>query len=183
MSRGSPERDRAFIERALRIGIIAAVAVGSVLVLLWLLRAALTPLAVAFVIAYLFDPLIDRFEARGVGRRLAIFLLLGLVGLALLTFAFLVIPRLIVEVASLSASLPGYFARLLDTTLPWLESRLGITLRKPNRRHMGASMPRFCGTFPDSGRTLGSAIKRRPERSSAHRRGPVESRRNPFYRT
>jgi len=128
MSPGGSQADSAFIQRAVRIAIVAAVAVGSVLALLWLLRAALTPLAAAFVIAYLFDPLIDRFEARGIGRRLAIFLLLGLVLFLLLAFAFLVIPRLIVEIASLSASLPGYFARFLDSTLPRVESLLGIQL-------------------------------------------------------
>ena len=80
------------------------------------------------MIAYLFDPLIDRFEARGIGRRLAIFLLLGLVALVLLAFAFLVIPRLIAEIAALSASLPGYFERFLDVTVPRIERLLGITL-------------------------------------------------------
>jgi predicted PurR-regulated permease PerM len=128
MSPGGSQADSAFIQRAVRLAIIAAAAAGAVLALLWLLRAALTPLAVAFVVAYLFDPLIDRFESRGVGRRLAIFLLLGLVALVLLTFAFLVIPRLIAEIAALSASLPGYFGRFLDVTVPRLEHTLGITL-------------------------------------------------------
>jgi predicted PurR-regulated permease PerM len=127
----NPERplaDSAFIQRAVRLAIIAAVVIGAVLALLWLLRAALTPLAIAFVIAYLFDPLIDRFESRGIGRRLAIFLLLALVILVLLAFAFLVIPRLIAEIAELSASLPGYFERFLVVTVPRLERTLGITL-------------------------------------------------------
>ncbi len=128
MSPSAADRDRAFIDRALRIGIIAFVSAGVVLGLLWVLRAALTPLAAAFVIAYLFDPLIDRFEARGIGRRLAIFLLLGIVILVLFAFAFLVIPRLIVEIAELSASLPGYFARFWDSTVPRIEGLLGISL-------------------------------------------------------
>jgi predicted PurR-regulated permease PerM len=128
MNQGRPQADSAFIQRAVRLAIIAAAVAGAVLALLWLLRAALTPLAVAFVIAYLFDPLIDRFEARGIGRRLAIFLLLGLVALVLLAFAFLVIPRLIAEIAALSASLPGYFERFLDVTVPRIERLLGITL-------------------------------------------------------
>jgi predicted PurR-regulated permease PerM len=128
MSPGGSQADSAFIQRAVRLAIIAAAVVGAVLALLWLLRAALTPLAVAFAIAYLFDPLIDRFESRGIGRRLAIFLLLALVILALLAFAFLVIPRLIVEIASLSASLPGYLERFLDRTVPRIEEMLGIQL-------------------------------------------------------
>ena len=36
---------------------------------LWVLKGALTPLVTAFVIAYLLDPLIDRLERLGLGRR------------------------------------------------------------------------------------------------------------------
>jgi predicted PurR-regulated permease PerM len=128
MSQTSAGRDRAFIERSVRLGIIVLVSVGAVLGLLFVLRAALTPLAAAFVIAYLFDPLIDRFESRGIGRRIAIFLLLGLIGSAMLVFAFLVVPRIVVEIATLSASLPAYLERFFATTAPRIESTLGITL-------------------------------------------------------
>jgi predicted PurR-regulated permease PerM len=124
----SPDReaaDRAFVQRSLRLGIIGLVVTGAVLALLWILSGALTPLVAAFVLAYFFDPLIDRFEARRIGRRLAIFLLLGLAGAALFAFAFFVVPRLQREVVTLSASLPGYLDRALERAAPPIETWFG----------------------------------------------------------
>ncbi len=54
------QADRAFVARAARIGIIGAVVAAAALALLFVLKAALTPLAAAFLLAYLVDPLIDR---------------------------------------------------------------------------------------------------------------------------
>jgi predicted PurR-regulated permease PerM len=133
MSASRPDADREFIQRAVRLAIIAAAAVGAVLALLWLLAGALTPLVAAFVIAYLFDPLIDRFEARGVGRRAAIFLLLGVGALATFAFAFFVVPRMQHEIVTLSESLPGYLERTLESAAPRVESWFGYTLPRSIR--------------------------------------------------
>ena len=128
MSGGAADTDRAFIHRALRLAIIGVATAGAVLALLWLLAGALTPLVASFVLAYLFDPLIDRFERKGIGRRAAIFLLLGLAGLALFAFAFFVLPRMQHEIVTLSGRLPGYLERALDRAAPSIESWFGYTL-------------------------------------------------------
>jgi predicted PurR-regulated permease PerM len=128
MNASRPDADREFIQRAVRLAIIAAAIVGSVLALLWVLAGALTPLVAAFVVAYLFDPLIDRFEAKGIGRRAAIFLLLGLAALVIFGFAFYVVPRMQHEIVTLSASLPGYLERLLDRAAPKIQSWFGYTI-------------------------------------------------------
>jgi len=128
MNSGVPDTDRVFIQRAIRLAIIVLATVGAVLALLWLLAGALTPLAAAFVIAYLFDPLIDRFEKRRIGRRAAIFLLLGIAGIGLFAFAFFVLPRMQHEIVTLSASLPGYLDRALDRAAPRVQSWFGYTL-------------------------------------------------------
>jgi predicted PurR-regulated permease PerM len=122
----SPESDRAFIERSVRLAIIGATVLGAGLAALWLLKAALTPLATALVIAYLFDPLIDRFEARGVSRGAAIGLLLLVVGAALLGVAFVLIPAMQRDVAALSERLPGDLERALSTLGPRLEQQFGV---------------------------------------------------------
>ena len=124
----TPSSDRVFIERALRRGMIGVGVAAVVLALLWLLKSALTPFAIAFALAYLFDPLIDRFEARRVGRRLAIFLLLGLAGALGFAFAFLVVPRMQREVAALSEALPGYVDAVLLRLAPALEKMLGVEM-------------------------------------------------------
>jgi len=106
MRSGSNTDDRAFIERAVRVGIIAAIALVVLLLVAWVLKGALTPLAVALGLAYLFDPLIDRFEARRIPRGAAIGILLLLSGIALFAFAFFVVPMMQREIAALSKRLP-----------------------------------------------------------------------------
>ena len=78
------ESDRDFVARAARRAIVVAVAAAALFAVFYVLKGALTPLAAAFVIAYLLDPLIDHFEKRRVPRSLAIFLLLAAVGGAVL---------------------------------------------------------------------------------------------------
>jgi predicted PurR-regulated permease PerM len=80
------------------------------------------------VVAYLIDPLIDRFEARGIGRRAAIFLLLGLAALGLFGFAFFVVPSMQHEIVTLSGKLPGYLERTLDRAAPSIQSWFGYKL-------------------------------------------------------
>jgi predicted PurR-regulated permease PerM len=122
------ERDREFVVRAARWGIVAAAAVGGLFLLLWVLKAALTPLAAAFVIAYLLDPLIDWFEEHRVRRSFAIFLLLGLVGGGVLVFLLFVIPRLVAEMSALADQMPIYLERFVTEFVPAVERRLGIDL-------------------------------------------------------
>ncbi len=120
--------DRDFVVRAARWAIVAALALGALFALLWVLKAALTPLVAAFVIAYLLDPLIDRFEARRVKRPIAIFLLLGGVGLVNLGFLLFVIPHLARELSALAERLPGYLERFVSEVVPQLEARIGVQL-------------------------------------------------------
>jgi predicted PurR-regulated permease PerM len=120
--------DRAFIERSVRVAIIGVTALGVVLLALWLLKGALTPLVAALVIAYLFDPLIDRFEARGVSRSAAILLLLLVFAASLFAVAFLLIPAMQRDITALSERLPGYLDSGLSALGPRLQQQFGIAL-------------------------------------------------------
>jgi len=122
------ESDRDFVVRAARWAIVAAVTVGALLVLLWVLKAALTPLAAAFVIAYLLDPLIDLFERHHVRRSIAIFALLTLLGGALAMLLLFVVPRFQREVGALAERMPGYLEQLTTVVIPGLEQRLGVQI-------------------------------------------------------
>jgi len=128
MRPGSNTDDRAFIERAVRVGIIAAIALVVLLLAAWVLKGALTPLAVALGLAYLLDPLIDRFEARRIPRGAAIGILLLLSGIALFAFAFFVVPMMQREIAALSKRLPEYVNATLGSVAPALQERFGISL-------------------------------------------------------
>jgi len=112
------ELDRDFIARSIRLGIVLASAIAVLLALLWLLKSALTPLAVAFVFAYLLDPLIDRFEARKIPRPVAISVLFTLSGVIALVTLFFLVPKLYQEIGSLAERLPGYFDSALAAISP-----------------------------------------------------------------
>ncbi len=141
------ELDRDFIAKSIRRGIILAVAAAVVLALLWLLKSALTPLAVAFVFAYLLDPLIDRFEARKIPRSVAVLFLVILSGIIALVAAFFLVPKLLQEIAHLAEQLPGYLDSALAAISPRLQSWFGITIPSSIREGLeslqshGVSLP------------------------------------------
>jgi len=141
------ELDRDFIARAIRRGIILAAAIALVLALLWLLKSALTPLAVAFVFAYFLDPLIDRFEARRIPRPVAISILFAISGAIALLTAFFLVPKLYQEIAILAERLPRYLNSALSAISPRIESWFGISIPSSVRegldslRSGGISLP------------------------------------------
>lgn len=93
--------------------------------LLYALRSVLTPLFLAFAIAYMLDPVIDRFEAWKVPRPAGIAIVL-VSGLGLVAaFVALVLPMVASDVAVVASELPGKISELITSADPWL-SRHGI---------------------------------------------------------
>jgi predicted PurR-regulated permease PerM len=122
------QADRDFVARAARWGIVGLAVAAVVFALLYVLKAALTPLAAAFVIAYLLDPLIDRLERIGVRRRFGILLVLVLAGTLVFAVLLLGVPRLVRELTALAERMPFYLERLVTVAVPELETRLGVEL-------------------------------------------------------
>jgi predicted PurR-regulated permease PerM len=91
----------------------------------WALRAVLTPLFFAFFIAYMLDPLVDRFEARGLPRGAGIAILLGTTLGAGALALLLVLPGIVEDFTAFAQALP---AKLQDwaTRLEPLLVRYGI---------------------------------------------------------
>ena len=72
--------DREFIARALRIAITAATILAVLVAVLFVLKGAVTPLAVALAVAYFLDPIVVRLKVWGVPRSIGILVpLLGAV--------------------------------------------------------------------------------------------------------
>lgn len=128
MSDSEFDADREFIQRSVRFAIIAVACTAVLFALLWVLKSALTPLAAAFGLAYLLDPLIDRFEARNVPRWLAVFALIAVSALALLMVALFMLPALADEIAGISERMPGYVEGALSALAPLVENWFGVTL-------------------------------------------------------
>jgi predicted PurR-regulated permease PerM len=130
----------------LAIGVLAglvAVLVWSVGRLLRLLEPVLWPIAVAGVLAYLLDPVVDWMQRRRVKRTRAI---VGVFGLALFTAVAIIgsiVPPLVSEARQLVAVVPEYLARVEQRATDWinhpppfiqkfLERRSGATRTSPS---------------------------------------------------
>ena len=101
---GGPERRELVLSRGVRLlsGIAAAA-----LVLYWL-RGVLTPLLLAFTIAYIVDPIVDRLEALKLPRPAGIAIVLGSALGAVALFLALVLPSIAVDIAAVARELPTH---------------------------------------------------------------------------
>jgi predicted PurR-regulated permease PerM len=104
----------------------AAYSVGAILLggyAVYWLRDVLTPIFLAFSLAYLLDPLVDRLEAWKVPRPAGIaIVLIGVLG-AVALFLGLVVPGIAADVAGVIRELPTQLAALWARLMPWLEQR------------------------------------------------------------
>ncbi len=110
---------------ALAIGIILALAGMMAWGAAWLvirLSSVLLPIAVAGVIAYLLDPVVDFFQDRRVPRVRAIVLVFFLALMMVLIVFATVVPTLVVEIQSLTSSLPDYARAAREGLSKWLAS-------------------------------------------------------------
>jgi predicted PurR-regulated permease PerM len=96
-----------------------AIGLGAALVL-WMLGPVLTPFAVAAVLGYALQPLVERLAARRVPRVLAVVLVEALALLAVLALLLLLVPVLVQEIPLLKAQLPPMLDRLGQALSPWL---------------------------------------------------------------
>src|SRR3954470_3764837 len=84
------------------------------------LTPVLLPLAMAGIMAYILDPVVDFLEARGMNRAWAI-LLVFFLGVALVVgISVLVLPRLLAEGKDLADKIPSYFQNLTQKIQAWL---------------------------------------------------------------
>jgi predicted PurR-regulated permease PerM len=101
---------------------IAAAILIAGYVVYWL-RDVLTPILLAFIIAYVLDPVVDRLEAWQVPRPAGIVIVLGGTLGALILFLALVLPGIAADVAGVIQELPRQLGALWTRIGPWLEQR------------------------------------------------------------
>ena len=104
-----------------------AVALG-VLWLVWLLAPVLSPFALAALLGWLGDPLVDRLERARFKRNTAVILVFSAMSLLLLVAAVILVPMLEQQIVTLVHSLPGYRDWFVGTALPWVEQRTGLEI-------------------------------------------------------
>jgi predicted PurR-regulated permease PerM len=119
------------------------------LALLYLLRGVLAPVFIAFGLAYVLDPLVDRLEVRRVPRAagIAILLVPALVAIALVLF--LVLPAVVRDVSVLLGELPQAVTQLLQGVQPWLAQH-GVALPRSSSEALAALQNNIEQLAPDA---------------------------------
>ncbi len=91
--------------------------------LLWLLRDVLLPFVAGIALAYVLAPVADRLERAGLNRTLAALSIVGIVILALIAVALLIIPLAVQQGVLLLSNIPSYVARIRELVAapdrPW----------------------------------------------------------------
>ena len=105
-------------ERQLRFWLIGLVVA---LLMIYLLRDVLLPFVAGMAIAYLFDPVCDWLERRGLSRTWATSLVTLIFILLVVAIFVLLIPALISQVGKLIDGLPGYLEALRSWVLALLD--------------------------------------------------------------
>lgn len=118
----TPLEDIARFLRRLQWGAAAFAALW----LLWLLGPVLTPFALAALLGWLGDPLVDRIERMGYSRNFAVALVFLVMTMLLVIALALLVPMIERQIVTLVESLPRLQAWVVGTALPWLELRTGI---------------------------------------------------------
>ncbi|MEM9194885.1 MAG: AI-2E family transporter, partial [Myxococcota bacterium] len=105
--------------------LVAIVITAAVGYLLYLLRSVLTPVFFAFLIAYLLDPIVDRFERLKLPRAAGIVIVLTSAFIAVGLFLLVTVPGVISDINEFAETLPPKLERLRQQIAPVLAS-LGI---------------------------------------------------------
>src|SRR5439155_25967763 len=106
---------------AVLVGILAGVIWGFGQVL-HLLSPVLWPLAVAGVLAYLLDPVVDFIQRRGASRTRAILCVFALAAVITLALAGSVVPQVVRETKQLVGKIPGYSLNLQRRVQDWIDN-------------------------------------------------------------
>ena len=88
-------------------------------VFVWLLHPILTPFLIALLLAYLFDPLVDRLEKAGLSRTWGVVAVFALFTLIFTTLLLVLIPMLAKQLFRLYELTPQMLDWLQHTALPW----------------------------------------------------------------
>ncbi|MDP2253092.1 MAG: AI-2E family transporter, partial [Thiobacillus sp.] len=96
--------------------------------LIYLLGPILTPFLAGALLAYIFDPLVDRLEKHGWSRMAGTATVIVLAGLTVFGLILIALPLFQGQIAELSQRLPAFLDLLQTRVLPWLEHNLSITI-------------------------------------------------------
>lgn len=143
MSSPSPTPKQSQIIWLALTGIAIATLVLLVAGLIWglgqalhILAPVIWPLAIAGVIAYLLDPIVDKFETRGVPRTWAIIMVFACAVILMLGLLGSVVPQIVSETSDLIKRVPTYSQRVQTRVQDWINHPPAL-LQKLVERNLG----------------------------------------------
>jgi len=109
----------------MRARIVALISLTIAAILLWRLAPILTPFAIGAGLAYLCDPIVDRFERLGLKRTPGVAIVFLCVALVLTVLVLVLVPILQRQIVDLVRNLPAYVEWVQTNMLPLLGSMAG----------------------------------------------------------
>jgi predicted PurR-regulated permease PerM len=100
--------------------VILLVALGALGLVFYLLRAVAGPLALAFVIAYAFDPAVDKLESWRITRALGAILMVLIVSASIAAFFIFIVPVFAAEIRAAAEDVPARAEVLHAKADAWL---------------------------------------------------------------
>ncbi|EPJ84198.1 AI-2E family transporter [Pseudomonas sp. CFII68] len=100
--------------------------VALLIALIYLLHPILTPFLVALLLAYLFDPVVDRLEKLGLSRTWGVVAVFALFTLIVGALLLVLIPMLAKQLLRLYELAPQMLDWLQHSAVPWVQSKLGL---------------------------------------------------------
>jgi predicted PurR-regulated permease PerM len=104
---------------------MAALAVATLALIYWL-GPVLTPFAVAALIAYLGNPLVERMTRWKLSRSAGVGVVFASMTLFLALVVLVLVPVLQHQISHFFERLPDYIAWIRDVAVPWIAAKLGM---------------------------------------------------------
>ena len=105
-----------------------AVAAGFA-VLLYFLGPVLTPFFLAWILAYVSQPLVRRLRRAKIPRTIAVIIVMLLIVALIAGLLLIVLPLFIKEIQQITQQLPTWLDKLNTTLAPWINAKLGSNIQ------------------------------------------------------
>ncbi len=110
-----------------QVAIMACALLGFGL-LLWVLSPILAPFLAAAILAYIFDPMADALQRRGLSRTFATVVAVLALMLMVALLLVIILPLFYREVAQLTEQMPGFLDKLKTSALPWIKEKFDVEI-------------------------------------------------------
>jgi predicted PurR-regulated permease PerM len=97
--------------------------------LIYFLRPILVPFFLALILAYIFDPFVNRLQSLKIGRGLGAAIVMAVIFTLMIAMVLILIPMFQQEFALLGERLPDFFTRLNQQVAPWIRKYLGVRVK------------------------------------------------------